>query len=320
MGLAQSSSVGASSLGAPRCAILLSTYDGAPYLPALLDSLLAQNEPDWVVLWRDDGSTDGTAALLTAWGADHPGRLHAVTEPVGNQGVVGSFMALLRAADALDLPSIAFADQDDVWLPDKLTRALEALNAVPDATPALYCARQILVDGALRKIGLSASLLGPAGFPACLTQNIATGCTVALNRAAIRRVADSRPPREGWHDWWCYILVSAAGGAILRDEQPALLYRQHAANVVGAPSSAPRRALAAMRRGPSAFMSVFRKNVVALQEHAEGFDPSVRAQLAIIADGLAGGPAARLRALAIPGFQRNSALQTAMFRLWFMIG
>lgn len=304
----------------PRCAILLSTYNGAPYLPAFLESLLAQSERDWVLLWRDDGSSDETVSLITAWGAGHPGHLRPVTEPAGNQGVVGSFMALLRAAEALDLPAIAFADQDDVWLPEKLTRALAALDETPAETPALYCARQRLVDGNLREIGLSASLMGPTGFPACLTQNIATGCTVALNRTAIRQVAASRPPREGWHDWWCYILVSAAGGVILRDEQAVILYRQHGANVVGAPSSAPRRALAAMRRGPSAFMSVFRKNVAALQENAEGFDPQVRAQLNIIAQSLAGGAILRLRALAIPGFQRNSPLQTAIFRLWFIMG
>lgn len=304
----------------PRCAILLSTYNGAPYLSAFLESLLAQSEPDWLLLWRDDGSSDGTAALMTAWSADHPGRLRPVTEPPGNQGVVGSFMTLLRAADGLAVPVIAFADQDDVWLPEKLARALAALDTAPAETPALYCARQRLVDADLKEIGLSASLIGPVGFPACLTQNIATGCTVALNRAAIRRVAASRPPREGWHDWWCYILVSAAGGMILRDEQPVILYRQHGDNVVGAPASGPRRALAALRRGPSAFMSVFRKNVAALQNNAEGCAPDVRAQLVTISKSLNKGPISRLRALAIPGFQRNSPLQTAIFRLWFMIG
>ncbi|HTI03550.1 MAG TPA: glycosyltransferase family 2 protein [Acidisoma sp.] len=304
----------------PRCAILLSTFNGAPYLPPFLESLLAQTERDWLLLWRDDGSSDRTVPLMTAWGAAHPTHFRAVAEPAGNQGVVSSFMALLRAAENLGAATIAFADQDDVWLPEKLARALAALNETPLDKPALYCARQRLVDDDLRQIGLSASLAGPAGFPACLTQNIATGCTVALNRPAIRLVAASLPPREGWHDWWCYILVSAAGGAILRDEQPVILYRQHAANVVGAPSSAPRRALAAMQRGPSAFMSVFRKNVAALQENAESFAPDVRAQLDTIARGLAGGAILRLRALAIPGFLRNTFMQTVLFRLWFLIG
>lgn len=307
-------------VAAPRSAILLSTYNGAPYLPALLESLLAQSHKDWVLFWRDDGSKDGTVALMAAWGAAHPDHFRAIEGPPGNQGVVGSFMALLRAAAAEDLPAIAFADQDDVWLPEKLAWALEALARVPAGQPALYCARQRLVDDGLREIGLSASLAGPAGFPACLTQNIATGNTVVLNTAAIALLAASHPPRETWHDWWCYLMISAAGGRILRDERGVILYRQHGGNVVGAPASAPRRALAAIRRGPGAFMSVFQKNVEALTDQAQSFDPSVRRQLDVIARGLEGGPLARLRALALPGFVRNSRAQTALFRLWFLIG
>lgn len=304
----------------PRCAILLSTYNGARYLAPFLDSLLAQSEPGWVLLWRDDGSHDATVALMTAWGQANPGRLRQVDQPQGNQGVMGSFMALLRAAAAAALPAAFFADQDDVWLPEKLAQGLSLLAEVSADQPALYCARQRLVDQDLREIGLSASLAGPAGFPACLTQNIATGCTVALNHAAIALIAASRPPAAGWHDWWCYLLVSAAGGTILRDERAVILYRQHGTNLVGAPSSPVRRALAALRRGPQEFMSVFRKNVAALEDNAVALTPEARRQLAQISESLKGRLPARLRALGIPGFQRNSRVQTALFRLWFLTG
>ena len=63
-------------------------------------------------------------------------------------------MTLLRAAAAADPDVIAFADQDDVWLPDKLARGVGALQGV--AGPGLYCSRQILVDQVLRRIGESA--------------------------------------------------------------------------------------------------------------------------------------------------------------------
>ena len=305
---------------APRCAILLSTYNGAAYLAPFLDSLLAQSEPGWVLFWRDDGSRDATVALMTGWGQAHPDRLRAVSDPAGNLGVMGSFMALLRAAEAAAMPVVFFADQDDVWLSEKIALALSLLAEVPMGQPALYCARQRLVDQDLREIGLSASLAGPAGFPACLTQNIATGCTVALNRPAITLLAASRPPSGGWHDWWCYLLVSAAGGRILRDERAVILYRQHAANVVGAPRSPIRRALAALRRGPQEFMSVFRKNVAALEDNGDVLAQPARTQLARIARGLSDGPMQRLNALATPGFQRNSTIQTLLFRLWFLIG
>lgn len=302
------------------CAILLSTYNGAPYLPALLESIRAQTHGDWVLLWRDDGSRDETGAILKRWGTANPGRLRPLAEPAGNLGVVGSFMALLREAEAAGFEAAAFADQDDVWLPEKLSWALAAIQAVPDEKPALYCARQRLVDDGLREIGLSASLAGPAGFPACLTQNIATGNTVVLNRAAIRLIAPTAPPRESWHDWWCYLMVSAAGGAVLRDERPVILYRQHGGNVVGAPASPLHRALAALRRGPGEFMFVFRKNVAALMAASAAFPAENRQSLAAISTALAKPWFFRLSALRIPGFVRNSALQTALFRLWFLTG
>lgn len=305
---------------AAGCAILLSTYNGARFLPALLESLLAQTHPEWVLLWRDDGSRDDTVPLLTAWGAAHPGRLRPLDAPAGNLGVVGSFMALLRAAESEGFAYAAFADQDDVWLPEKLGWAWAALNAAAAERPALYCARQRLVDEGLNPIGLSASLAGPAGFPACLTQNIATGNTVALNQAALRLVAQSRPPRESWHDWWCYLMIAAAGGAILRDERPVILYRQHGGNVVGAPGSALRRAVAALRRGPKEFMSIFRKNVAALAESGAAFPPEHRRVLLSIQQALSKPWFLRFSALRIPGFVRNSTLQTALFRLWFLIG
>jgi hypothetical protein len=185
---------------------------------------------------------------------------------------------------------------------------------------ALYCARQILVDGNLAHIGLSAPLAGPAAFPASLTQNIATGNTVMLNAAAVALIAASDPPPKTWHDWWCYLLVTAAGGTVVRDDRGVILYRQHGENVVGAPASAPRRAVAAMRRGPAAFMVVFRANVEALSAQPGLLAPQARRDLAIVSRSLRGGFIARLRALRLPGFVRNSPAQTALFRLWFLIG
>ena len=265
-----------------------------------------------MLYWRDDGSTDGTVARLTAW----TGRAVHVTEPPGNLGVTRSFMTLLRAAAGH--PFIAFADQDDVWLPEKLAWAMARLDGI--AGPALYCARQILVDESLNRIGLSAPLAGPAAFPASLTQNIATGNTVVLNAAAIALVAASEAPARTWHDWWCYLMVTASGGTVVRDDRGVILYRQHAENVVGAPLSAPRRALAALRRGPEAFMTVFRANVEALSAQSAWLTPEAQRDLATVRGGLRGGVIQRVRALRLPGFVRNSPLQTMLFRLWFMIG
>ena len=186
--------------------------------------------------------------------------------------------------------------------------------------PALYCARQILVDADLRQIGFSGGLAKWAGFPASLTQNVATGCTVMLNRAAALLVAASRPARGTLHDWWCYLLVTAAGGRVLQDEEPVVLYRQHAGNLVGAPGSMAHRAIAALRRGPGVFMGVLRQHVAALAAQPDLLSDAARTDVLRLQSALEGGPLTRLRALRTPGFYRQTWPETLLFRWWFIIG
>ena len=299
-----------------RVAVLLSTHNGAEFLGAQLDSLVAQTCTDWRLHWRDDGSSDATAALMQRF-RHGPGRGRVVVHPPGRLGVTASYLALLRAADA---EFVAFADQDDVWLPDKLARGVRALGAVPPGVPALYCARQVLVDAGLRRLGLSCAVRRPAGFPAALTQNIATGCTVMLNRAAARLVAGSRQPGSTLHDWWSYLVVAAAGGTLLLDETPTVLYRQHPANLVGAPRSMTRRAVAALRRGPGVFMGVLRDHVAALASQPHLLCPEARAALGVIDAALREGPRRRVAALRLPGLHRQTWQETLLFRVWFMMG
>lgn len=300
----------------PRIAILLSTYNGARYLPEQLASFLAQTERDWVLLWRDDGSTDTTVGIMENFAADvGSDRCSRVTTP-GRLGVAGNFYALIAAARSLRLP-VAFSDQDDVWLPGKLARALSAVGSGPG--PTIYCSRQTLVDDALTPIGVSAPVNRPPSFAAALTQNIATGCTVVLDAAAVALVAASIPPKGPLHDWWSYLLVTGAGGRVIADAEPTMLYRQHAANLVGAPASQRHRALAALRRGPEAYIAMLRANVAALK-NVPVLTPEARRIVNALNAALRGGAMARLRALSLPGLHRQTALETALFRLWFLRG
>ena len=227
-------------------------------------------------------------------------------------------MRLLRATPRT--MSVAFADQDDVWLPGKLARGVAALATVPADVPALYCARQYLVDEQLMPLKCSPRLRRPPGFPASLTQNIATGCTVMLNPAAASLVAGSEAPPGSLHDWWCYLVITAAGGRVLADDTPTVLYRQHGSNAVGAPHSMPRRAYAALRRGPRDFMGVFRAHVSALRAQPGLLSAEARETLDRIDAALRQGQLTRLRALGLAGMRRQTWLETALFRWWFLVG
>lgn len=291
--------------------MLLAARDGARYLPEQLASLMTQTHP-WELWWRDDGSRDGTVALLEGRGRRVDGE--------ENLGATGCFLALLRAvAPTLAAEDcVAFADQDDVWLPEKLARGAAALAGVAARRPAIYAARQIYTDATLRRLGTSAGVRAPS-FPAALAQNVAVGCTVMLNAAGARLVAASRPPAHVFHDWWSYILVTAAGGAFLWDDEPVVLYRQHDANLVGAPRGW-RRALAALRRGPRANMRMMRTHLAALEADAALITPQARDTVAALSRALAGSRVARTSALATPGLRRQTDLEDWLFRLWLLIG
>ncbi len=300
-------------------AILLSTYNGQAFLAEQLASFLAQTHARWTLFWRDDGSTDRTRSIMAEFargaGAGRCVRLAGHD----HLGYAASFLRLLRQVPEDHVA--AFADQDDVWLPRKLERGLLALGDPRSPLPTLYCARQRLVDGSLRPLGLSPPLDRLPPFPASLTQNIATGCTVMLNAAAIRAVAGSHPPVGTLHDWWSYLIVGAVGGRLIADPMPVVLYRQHRGNAVGAPHSVLRRGLMALRRGPDAFMALFRLHVAELAAEAETLSPQARADVTLLQRSLCGTRLERLRAMRrLPRLTRRTRLETLLFRLWFLIG
>ncbi len=153
-----------------------------------------------------------------------------------------------------------------------------------------------------------------------MTQNIATGCTVMLNHEAVACWPSAREPPQTLHDWWAYLLVTAAGGQVLADDTATVLYRQHANNAVGVPLS---RAAAAGRR----YGAVPARSCARLPRASGGAagpagpaDAATRETLGLIAAGLHDGWAGRVRAVSHPGLKRQRWAETQLFRLWFLLG
>lgn len=208
--------------------ILLSTYNGEKYLEEQLDSLLAQDYPSLEILIRDDGSTDGTRAILDKYSKRFPNIKLIYGQ---NLGVVKSFFELLKLASS-EVGYIAFCDQDDVWMKDKVSRAVNILEQQSQNIPLLYCSRLVLVDESLHVIGQTKTPKKCPSFENALVQNIATGCTIVINKASKQLLAKEFPTVTGMHDWWIYLVISAFG-KVIYDPVPKILYRQHSSNVIG---------------------------------------------------------------------------------------
>lgn len=212
--------------------MLLALRNGAAFLDAQLASLAAQNLQPTLILASDDGSTDGTAALFRGFAGGRPPD-SARLMPGPMRGGTANFLHLTARAPA-EADVTAFCDQDDVWLPEKLFRAATALAGI--SGPALYGARSHETDAALARPRLSRAMPPPWNFAHALAQNFAGGNTMALNAAALALVKRCLPglPEPVVHDWFLYQLIAGAGGKIIFDDAPVLLYRQHPGNMIGA--------------------------------------------------------------------------------------
>ncbi|MBI1217013.1 MAG: glycosyltransferase [Rhodobacteraceae bacterium] len=297
-------------------AILLALCNGGRFIEEQLDSLAAQTHSEWRLTVSDDGSHDDGAERVRRWAARHPDRqIRMLSGP--KAGFARNFLHLLAAVEP-GTRFASFADQDDVWLPGKLARAVDALSKVPEREPALYCARSWICDARLGNLHRSERWPLPPSFRNALVQNIAAGNTIVVNRAALRllQAAARRVEDVAAHDWWAYQVVTGAGGTVIHDSAPSVLYRQHDANVIGA----NRGLRAHLRRFWIVVRGHLRSwndlNIAALLRAAPYLTPENRALVEAFAAARAAPPSLRPARLRRLGLHRQSRIGTGC--LWIV--
>lgn len=217
-----------------KVVILMSTYNGELYLQEQIDSILNQKGIIPYLIIRDDGSTDNTATILN----DYKKHNNIEVFLRNNKGCKTSFYELCEYA-INKFPNnkfFAFADQDDVWLPDKLSEALSFLNEEDINMPLLYYCQTKSVDKDLNYLPVQSSTRD-LDFPETCISYAAAGCTMVFNRTSLSLFLLAKPDQMYLHDSWMYKMVSVCGGKILPDNNSYILYRQHGNNVVGSNNS-----------------------------------------------------------------------------------
>lgn len=220
----------------PHVLILICTCNGEKFLEEQLISFEEQTYVNWAVIASDDGSTDNTRNILEKF--KHKWRENQLTIVEGpRQGVTKNFMSLI-CNKAFEADYYAFSDQDDIWIPSKLERALNWLQKIKSNTPALYCSSTLLVNEKNNEIGLSTINKKAPSFSNALMQNIASGNTMVLNKTTIDLLCQTGQNISiVIHDWWAYLVVTGCGGIVFYDSTPTVRYRQHTANLIGSDDS-----------------------------------------------------------------------------------
>lgn len=257
----------------PKLSVVLAAYNGAPYLPEQLESIMNQTHPVDEILVRDDFSTDNTKEVILNWMDAHPEAPIRLIEAEKNLGYIGNFACLLEQVTG---DYIFLSDQDDRWHPDKVEKLLAAAKEKPDAKLIASSFEFMNQEGNIYTVPLNEGwsnqnlipweVENPKGINVVtkeqmLLHNYFQGCAMMITK----ELADDYTSRNDLalaHDWFLALLASSYDALYYLDE-PLFDYRIHDSNVTGLPQAKKDSKLLRMRRH---FNRYYRVSVIADME------------------------------------------------------
>ena len=220
-----------------KVAILMAVYNGEKYLSEQIESLLKQTYKNWMLYVQDDLSTDKTLEIVRSF-TERDDRIKLVPNR-HKRGSMMNFMSLLQLVDA---DYYMFADQDDVWLPQKIELSLKRLLELEKENPGKPVAVHtdltvvdegltVINDSLWRMLRIEPSLLTDLNRMGahCLM----TGCTMIFDKK-VKEVSLPISQAAVMHDIWITLCVFKNKGVIGEINYSTILYRQHGENTVGA--------------------------------------------------------------------------------------
>jgi len=305
-----------------RVCIVLGLFNGAKYLQEQLDSIEAQLHRNWYLLITDDGSTDNSIKIINQFAKRCAENQVTIVNGPQRGFALNFISALSKVPDDADF--VAFCDQDDVWLPKKLSVAVANLEECPPSSPAMICGRTFICDSNLNIATMSPLFRRPPSFQNALVQNIGGGNTMVLNKAAVHAVSKACSESEQLvaHDWTTYQVVTGVGGTVLYDREPFVLYRQHTHNQIGSNVSTYSRLVRIRRLLRGDYRIWFDTNAVAISKLKTNLTIENSRSFELFEKGRTASLPARLRSVRKSGVYRQTFLGTlglwlsALLCLW----
>ena len=216
-----------------KVAIVLGFYDGYKFIKRQLQSIFEQTHQNFIIFVTDDNSKDKFSLEKLNISERNKNKIR-VGFRNKNIGYAQNFLNALVSIDGY-FDYYAFSDQDDIWHREKLEKAINSLEGYPDNQANLYGSRTELIGESEEiKLGKSIEFKKSPSFQNALTQNIFGGNTMVFNRNAFDLICLSNINQKIIaHDWWCYQIISGAGGNVFYDKNIYLKYRQHNTNLIG---------------------------------------------------------------------------------------
>ena len=214
------------------------TFNGEDYIDQQLQSLVDQRNVRIDLFVLDDCSSDNTLSI-----ADRYKKQLRLNVLVNSSNSGGTGLNILKnlsehhsAIDPDDYDYFALCDQDDVWLPNKLNKAIEKME---NRGCSLYCSNLLMWDGDTNEfIGEIVKSYPQKKFD-YLFEGGSAGCTyvftgemLSLVRRRISAVPFDTLPRVS-HDWWIYFIARTEGVGVYIDDNSYIKYRIHGSSQYG---------------------------------------------------------------------------------------
>jgi rhamnosyltransferase len=219
----------------PRVAVLVASFNGSEWISSQILSINSQLDCSIHIFVRDDGSLDDTIEIIKKMAMKIP-----ITIIDSHDFFTGSsaknFFELIYGIDSSKFDYIAFADQDDIWFPEKIKNSIRLMI---DTNSVAYSSNLIAFDNKLQRSWFIDKVSNKKRFD-YLFQGASAGCTYVLSRSALDfvkvKLMDKTDdfPKFFSHDWVIYAICRSFDLMWVHDKRSFIAYRQHDRNVFGA--------------------------------------------------------------------------------------